>query len=66
MQPLPEQGAPEHIAAAALWLASEDARFVTGVTLPVDGGLLGIAPELPGGVAALAALTDDARSVTVA
>ncbi len=29
---------PEEIAHAALWLASEDASFVTGVDLPVDGG----------------------------
>lgn len=29
---------PEEIAHAALWLASEDASFVTGVALPVDGG----------------------------
>jgi NAD(P)-dependent dehydrogenase (short-subunit alcohol dehydrogenase family) len=66
MQPLPEQGAPEHIAAAALFLASEDARFVTGVTLPVDGGLLGIAPELTGGVEALGALSANAAAIAVA
>jgi NAD(P)-dependent dehydrogenase (short-subunit alcohol dehydrogenase family) len=29
---------PEEIAHAALWLASEDSSFVTGVALPVDGG----------------------------
>lgn len=29
---------PEEIAHAALWLASDDASFVTGVDLPVDGG----------------------------
>ena len=32
--------APEEIAEAALWLCSEAASFVTGVALPVDGGLL--------------------------
>ena len=26
------------VANAALFLASDDARFITGVTLPVDGG----------------------------
>jgi NAD(P)-dependent dehydrogenase (short-subunit alcohol dehydrogenase family) len=26
------------VAHAALWLASDDARFVTGALLPVDGG----------------------------
>ena len=39
MQPWPEPGQPEHIAGAALFLASEDARFVTGAALVVDGGL---------------------------
>jgi NAD(P)-dependent dehydrogenase (short-subunit alcohol dehydrogenase family) len=29
---------PEEMAHAALWLASDDASFVTGVALPVDGG----------------------------
>lgn len=29
---------PDEIAHAALWLASDDASFVTGVALPVDGG----------------------------
>lgn len=29
---------PEEAAHAALWLASDDASFVTGVALPVDGG----------------------------
>ena len=31
-------GKPEEIAGAALFLASEDASFVSGVALPVDGG----------------------------
>jgi NAD(P)-dependent dehydrogenase (short-subunit alcohol dehydrogenase family) len=29
---------PEEAAYAALWLASDEASFVTGVALPVDGG----------------------------
>ena len=33
-------GRPEEIARAILYLASDDASFVTGVTLPVDGGWL--------------------------
>lgn len=32
-------GQPEEIAAAALFLLSDEASFVTGVALPVDGGL---------------------------
>jgi NAD(P)-dependent dehydrogenase (short-subunit alcohol dehydrogenase family) len=40
MQPWPEAGRPEHIAAVALFLASEDARFVTGEALVADGGLV--------------------------
>lgn len=29
---------PQHIAAAIAWLSSDEARFITGVHLPVDGG----------------------------
>jgi len=31
-------GEPEDLARAAVFLASEDARWVNGVALPVDGG----------------------------
>lgn len=37
-QPWPAAGLPEHIAAAALFLASDEAEFVTGEALVVDGG----------------------------
>ena len=38
MNPMKGTPAPEDIAAAVVFLASDDARFITGVTLPVDGG----------------------------
>ncbi len=36
--PLGFAGEPDDIAYAALYLASDEARFVTGATLVVDGG----------------------------
>ncbi len=39
MQPIRRAGLPEDIAAAALYLASDDAAFVTGTHLLVDGGI---------------------------
>lgn len=37
--PAGEMGAPEDVAAAAVYLASEEARYVTGQTLHVNGGM---------------------------
>ena len=37
--PLQRWGAPEDIAPAIVFLASDEARFVTGHVLVVDGGL---------------------------
>jgi meso-butanediol dehydrogenase/(S,S)-butanediol dehydrogenase/diacetyl reductase len=37
-QPMGRLGTPEECAAAALWLVSSEASFVTGVALTVDGG----------------------------
>jgi NAD(P)-dependent dehydrogenase (short-subunit alcohol dehydrogenase family) len=37
-QPLHRYAAAEEIAAVAVWLCSNEASFVTGVSLPVDGG----------------------------
>jgi NAD(P)-dependent dehydrogenase (short-subunit alcohol dehydrogenase family) len=45
-QPWPDYGRGEHIAGAALFLASDDAEFVTGEALVVDGGLTAAGPEL--------------------
>ncbi|MCY3794761.1 MAG: glucose 1-dehydrogenase [Gammaproteobacteria bacterium] len=39
MQPVPRAGEPEDIANAACFLASDEASFITGQALVVDGGL---------------------------
>lgn len=41
-QPIGRMGKPEEIAAAALYLCSEEASFITGIGLPIDGGTLTI------------------------
>lgn len=38
LHPLGFIGQPEDVAEAALYLASDESRFVTGIVLPVDGG----------------------------
>ena len=38
-QPIPKAGLPADIAAAALYLASDDSQFMTGTHVLVDGGL---------------------------
>lgn len=40
--PLKRYGKPEEIAKAMLFLASDDASFITGAELPVDGGVTAI------------------------
>src|SRR6266496_3167082 len=44
--PMRRVGQPEEVAAAVVWLCSDAASFVTGVTLPIDGGQsAGLKPE---------------------
>jgi NAD(P)-dependent dehydrogenase (short-subunit alcohol dehydrogenase family) len=40
--PLHRMGLPEEIASAALFLASKESSYVTGIDLPVDGGLVAV------------------------
>ena len=42
--PLGTEGTPWDVAWAALFLASDEARWISGVTLPVDAGLLAATP----------------------
>ncbi|MCG2840946.1 glucose 1-dehydrogenase [Sandaracinobacter sp. RS1-74] len=37
--PMQRPGQPDEVAQAVLWLASDDAAYVNGVALPVDGGI---------------------------
>jgi gluconate 5-dehydrogenase len=43
--PLRRTGLPADIAAAVLWLCSDDASYVNGATIAVDGGLLAGRPK---------------------
>jgi len=44
LNPLQRAGAPEEIAAMALFLASDEASYVNGQAFPVDGGLSSTLP----------------------
>jgi NAD(P)-dependent dehydrogenase (short-subunit alcohol dehydrogenase family) len=48
VQPWPDKGRPEDIAAAALYLASDDGVFVSGHILTVDGAMLAQGPNVWG------------------
>lgn len=37
-QPMQRMGRPEEVAEAVVWLSSERSSFITGITLPIDGG----------------------------
>lgn len=38
MEPIGRMGEPDEVAEAVIWLCSDAASFVTGITMPVDGG----------------------------
>ena len=40
--PLGRMSEPEDVANAAVFLASDEASFITGVNMPVDGGRLAV------------------------
>jgi 3(or 17)beta-hydroxysteroid dehydrogenase len=46
--PLKRFGEPDDVANAALYLASDESKYVTGVELSIDGGLLAGSPASPG------------------
>ncbi len=46
IQPWPDRGEAEMIADVAVWLASDEARFVTGEAVTADGGLMAATPRL--------------------
>ena len=40
LEPVGRFGQPEEIACSVMWLCSDEASFVTGVAMPVDGGFV--------------------------
>lgn len=45
--PLGKMGEPEDVAYAALYLASDESKFITGIELTVDGGILASSASSP-------------------
>ena len=64
LQPMPVAGKPEHIASAALFLASDDSVFVSGQALIVDGALEAKGPGLFGPNTIIGQITGVSRGST--
>lgn len=48
--PMRRIGRPEEVAATVVWLCSDESSYITGATIPIDGGkLAGMAPFASGG-----------------
>jgi NAD(P)-dependent dehydrogenase (short-subunit alcohol dehydrogenase family) len=47
--PLRRWGEPEDIVGVALWLASDASAYVSGIHIPIDGGVGVVAPQAPSG-----------------
>ena len=62
LQPWPDAGAVADVAHTALFLATDESRFITGQAVTVDGGLLAAGPKLYGRAPGT---TDDNRYVGV-
>jgi NAD(P)-dependent dehydrogenase (short-subunit alcohol dehydrogenase family) len=45
MVPMQTEGTAWDIAQGAVYLASDESRWVTGIQLPIDGGLINIRPR---------------------
>ena len=48
VQPWPDHGQPSDIAALALWLASDESKFVSGEAIRADGAMLAAGPRMAG------------------
>jgi NAD(P)-dependent dehydrogenase (short-subunit alcohol dehydrogenase family) len=46
IQPLPYVGLPEYVAHVVVFLASDEAAFITGEIVTVDGGMMAAGPQL--------------------
>jgi NAD(P)-dependent dehydrogenase (short-subunit alcohol dehydrogenase family) len=45
--PMRRVGQPQEVAQAVVWLCSDQAAFITGAILPIDGGKLAGTPNVP-------------------